>query len=60
MKESMPHDEYEDMTRCLHFVDDWNVDDDKDWNSIYTDEKYDVHPDSANHQKKHGGLEDSF
>jgi hypothetical protein len=60
MKESMPRDAYEDMTRCLHFVDDWIDDDDEDWNSIYTDEKYDVHPDSATHRKKHGGLEDFF
>ena len=52
-------DSYEDMTRCLHFVDNWK-DDKGYWDAYCRDAKFDGSPDSAKHLKKHGDVKDAF
>ena len=33
---SMPQDCLQDLYQLLHFVDDWEIDDDDNWNKIYS------------------------
>jgi hypothetical protein len=50
----------EDLTTCLHYSDDWEVDDDQNWDDIYKDVKVEAAALTATHRLKHGRLEDGY
>ena len=60
MKESVPLSAFQDMFRCLHFVGDWDDDDDVEWETIYIDPKHKGDPKKVSYRKKHGDMEDAF
>ena len=57
--ESMPLGAIFDLNRCMHFVDDWEEDDDEDWETIYPDARR-VSPDVGTHRSKFCIVEDAF
>ena len=59
IKESMPQDAFKDLCRCMHFVDDWE-DDDERWNKVYADRKEDIVEGTARHRRKFGTLEGGY
>jgi len=59
IKSSMCQDAWKDMSRCIHFADDWE-DDDERWNENYPAERCAPSPQRARHRKKHGTLEDAY
>jgi hypothetical protein len=50
----------EDLTACLHYSDDWEIDDDEEWDDIYPCPQVEVEPGTAHHRLKHGRLEDGY
>ena len=56
--ESMPRNAFQDLNRCLHFVDDWEDEDGVDWEDVYLDERYKT-PKTAKDRTKFGFVEDS-
>jgi hypothetical protein len=50
----------EDLTTCLHYSEDWDVDDDQNWDDIYKDVKVEAAASTASHRLKHGQLEDGY
>ena len=58
--ESMPRDCLQDLYRLLHFVDDWELDEDKEWDDIYDHPKEEVKEGTASHRTKHGLFEDAY
>jgi hypothetical protein len=57
MKEAMTKNAMQDLSRCLHFADDWN---DDDWTNEYFDSKDEAKEDTAQHRKKFALLEDAY
>jgi hypothetical protein len=50
----------EDLTTCLHYSDDWEVDEDQNWEDTYDDVKVEAAASTASHRLKHGRLEDGY
>ena len=50
----------EDLTTCLHYSDDWDVDEDQNWEDTYDDVKVEAAASTASHRLKHGRLEDGY
>ena len=48
-KESMPRAAYQEMSRCLHFTDDWEEQEHVNWDDIYVDEKVVPSDNTAHH-----------
>ena len=61
--ESMPKDAYIDMYRCMHFSDDWEVDENGEeayWEDVQHDERYEPSPEVERHRRKFEHVEDGF
>ena len=58
--ESMPRNCLQDLYRLLHFVDDWELDEDMEWDDIYDHPKKEVKEGTASHRTKHGVFEDAY
>ena len=58
--ESMPQDCLQDLYWLLHCVDDWELDEDKEWDDIYDHPKEEVKEGTATHRTKHGLFEDAY
>ena len=58
VKEIMPQDVLEDLIQCMYFSDGW--DDDRGWDSFYTNKKEGLKPGTAQHQKIFAQLEDAY
>jgi hypothetical protein len=58
--ESMRKYAFEDMYRCLHFNNDWDVEEDEEWDEIYGDKKVSSSDDTARHRHKFTMFEDGF
>ena len=62
--ESMPKNAYIDMYRCMHFSDDWEVNEDGSgetyWEDVFEDARYGSSPDVERHRKKYEHIEDGF
>ena len=56
-KESMPQDALKDLIWCMYFSDDW---DNTGWNSLLYSTKEAQKDGTAQHQKKHAQLEDTY
>ena len=50
----------EDLTACLHYIDDWDPKDNSVWDDTYDDPKVEAHVSTASHRLKHGLLEDGY
>ena len=53
-------DYLQDLYRLLHFVDDWELDEGKEWDTIYDHPKEEVKEGTATDQTKHGLFEDAY
>ena len=60
IQEAMTKNCLEDLTACLHYSDDWEIDDDEEWDDIYPCPQVEAEPGTANHRLKHGQLEDGY
>jgi hypothetical protein len=60
IQESMTKNCLEDLTACLHYSDDWDIDEDNDWGDVYPDPQVEAELGTANHWLKHGWLEDGY
>ena len=60
VKESMPKDAYLDIHRCMHFSDDWDVEEGVEWDRVYPDPKVEPSPEVARHRRKFEYIEDGF
>eukprot|EP00956_Cyclotella_meneghiniana_P043310 scaffold263758_cov139-Cyclotella_meneghiniana.AAC.1 len=61
--ESMPKDAYIDMYRCMHFSDDWEVDENGEeayWEDIHEDPRYEPSPEVERHRRKYEHIEDGY
>ena len=58
--EAMPHNCLQDLHRLLHFVDDWEVDEDENWEDVYDHIKHEDTEETATHQTKIGLFEDAY
>ena len=58
VKESMPQDAYKDIYRCMHFVDDWEVDSDSEWDEYFMDPKVGGVGSTATHRTKFSIVKD--
>ena len=61
--DSMPRDCLQDLTRLLHFVDDWKLDDNNfEWDNVFDFPKHDHNHDdyAATHRVKFGLIEDAY
>ena len=56
----MPRDCLQDLYQLLHFVDDWELDEDMEWDDIYDHPKEEVKEGTASHRTKHGVFEDAY
>ena len=52
--ESMPRDCLQDLYWLFHFVDDWELDEVKEWDNIYDHPKEEVKEGTATHRMQHG------
>jgi hypothetical protein len=43
----MPLDAMKDLTRCLHYTDDWEEEEDVEWETVYTDPKVEAQDGTA-------------
>ena len=43
--DSMPRNFLQDLTRLLHFVDDWEIKEDENWDDTFDYPRYDNHED---------------
>ncbi len=59
VKDSIPKDAYIDMYRCMHFSDDWELED-EEWDEIFEDKKYNPSPDCEKHRRKFEFIENGF
>ena len=59
IKESMPQDAFKDLCRCMHFADDWEVDDER-WAADYSGVKEEPGEETAKHRRKFAVLEDGY
>jgi len=59
VKNCMTLDAMKDLTRCLHFSDDWE-EHEEEWNTIYSDVKVEPDEDTASHRMKFSLLEDMY
>jgi hypothetical protein len=50
----------EDLTKCLHYSNDWDPKDNGVWDDIYDDAKVVAPISTASHRLKHGQLEDGY
>jgi hypothetical protein len=58
---SMTKNSMEDLTKCLHYSDDWELMGDGIWSdTTYDDPKVIADPFTAVHRLKHGQLEDGY
>jgi hypothetical protein len=60
IQEAMTKNCLEDLTACLHYSDDWEIDDDEEWDDIYPCPQVEAEPGTAHHRLKHGRLEDGY
>jgi hypothetical protein len=60
IQEAMTKNCLEDLTACLHYSDDWEIDDDEDWDLMYPCPQVEAEPGTAHHRLKHGRLEDGY
>ena len=60
IKNCMPQDAMKELTRCLHFADDWEQGDDEEWDTIYSDVKVQADENTASHRKNFSLLEDMY
>jgi hypothetical protein len=60
IQEAMTKNCLEDLTACLHYSDDWEIDDDEDWDDIYPCPQVEVEPGIAHHRLRYGRLEDGY
>jgi hypothetical protein len=62
--ECMPKDAYIDMYRCMHFSDDWELNEDGSgetyWEDIFEDERFEPSPDVERHRWKYEHIEDGY
>ena len=58
--EAMPRDCLQDLYRLLHFVDDWEIYDDDNWNHVYDHIKQEEKEGTATHRTKIGLFEDGY
>ena len=61
--DSMPHNCLQDLTRLLHFVNDWELNEnDFEWDEVFVFPKFDQDHDdyAAAHQVKFGLFEDAY
>ena len=56
----MTLDAIKDLTRCLHFADDWEDEEDEEWEQKYNDSKEEAADTTARHQKKFSMVEDAY
>jgi hypothetical protein len=49
IQEAMTKNCLENLTSCLHYSDDWEIDDDDEWDVIYPDPQVEAEPGTANH-----------
>ena len=49
-----------DLTRCLHFSDDWEEEDAEEWEEKYGDGKEEATDTTARHRKKFSMVEDAY
>ena len=59
VKSCMPLDAMRELTRCLHYTDDWE-DEDGEWQTLYTDPKVEAQDGTAQHRKKFSMVEDAY
>ena len=60
VKNSMPQSAMEDLSRCLHFADDWEDEEDEEWEQKYGDIKEEAVDTTARHRKKFSMVEDAY
>ena len=60
VKNSMPQSAMEDLSRCLHFADDWEDAEDEEWEQKYNDIKEEAVDTTARHRKKFSMVEDAY
>jgi hypothetical protein len=60
IQEAMTKNCLEDLTACLHYSDDWEIDDEEEWDDIYPCPQVEAEPGTAHHRLKHGRLEDGY
>jgi len=60
--ESMPRNCLQDLIRLLHFVDDWEIEEDENWDDTFDYPRYDNHEDdnTAPHRVKFGIIETEY
>jgi hypothetical protein len=49
-----------ELTRCLHYTDDWDEEEDVEWETLYTDPKVEAQDGTAQHRKKFSMVEDAL
>ena len=57
VKRCMPLDAIKDLTRCLHYTDDWEEEEDVEWETLYTDPKFEAQDGTAQHRRKKFSME---
>ena len=60
VKECMPQEAYKEIYPCMHFSDDWELEEGELWDKIYSDERYEALPDTAQHRRKYEHIKDGF
>ena len=60
VKNCMTLDAMKDLSRCLHFSDDWEEDDEEDWDEHYKDVKVEPDENTALHRRKFSMVEDAY
>ena len=58
IQESMPRQALQDLVRCLHYVDDWE--EEEEWEVIYSDVKVEAAAGTSKHREKFSILEDAY
>ena len=48
----MPLDAMKDLTRCLHYTNDWDLEEDNQWETLYTNPKIEAHNETRDHREK--------
>ena len=60
VKDCMPQDAFKDIHRCMHFSDDWELEEDETWEDIYPDAQHEPSSDVAKHRRKFEHIEHGF
>ena len=50
----------QELTRYLHYTDDWEEEEDGEWETLYTDPKVEAQDWTAQHRKKFSIVEDAY